>query len=75
MNFQEKITRLLGEKPKENVLRGLIRAFMEPGNLPGYRLEFSDDPRFNILQDFAKNACPSDPGVQVKKKNTYFYFD
>ncbi|XP_063978864.1 probable citrate synthase, mitochondrial isoform X2 [Diachasmimorpha longicaudata] len=61
MNFQEKVQRLLGAHRKEDVLRGIIRAFQKNlSGLPGHRISDHCDPRFLILQEFAnKIEAPS----------------
>ncbi|XP_011296902.1 probable citrate synthase 2, mitochondrial isoform X2 [Fopius arisanus] len=68
MNFQEKVQRLLGAHRKEDILRGIVSAFMKnPSSFPGYRTSNFCDPRFLLLQEFANkiNNASLHPDVQI----------
>ncbi|XP_015126096.1 probable citrate synthase 2, mitochondrial [Diachasma alloeum] len=67
MNFQEKVQRLLGAHRKEDILRGIVSAFIKnPSGFPGYRISDYCDSRFLILQEFANKIDISSLHPDVK---------
>lgn len=65
--MQERIQRLLGDNPKEDVLRGLLRAFLDKSvdGLAGFGTLNCPDLGHEMFENFAKDNCPRDRQVQV----------
>ncbi|KAK0162816.1 hypothetical protein PV327_006561 [Microctonus hyperodae] len=71
-NFQEKIQRLLGPNPQTNILKGLVRAFIEKSNnsLPGYEKSNYPNLGYHVLHMFANEIASQDPQVKLSMKIT-----
>lgn len=71
MEFQTKIQRLLGQESKEEKLRNYITSVIQRDKLTGYKEADICDPKYTVLENYAREHLPNDSGVKVYMCNVY----
>ncbi|XP_020723534.1 citrate synthase, mitochondrial isoform X1 [Bombus terrestris] len=70
MEFQRKIQRLLGQESKEEKLRNYITTIIQRDKLTGYKEAEICDPKYTVLENYAREHLPNDTGVKLSQSIT-----